>query len=288
DSDLGAACTHTFEATYEFKVVQPGECIPAGLHVRINLETGLKEAKLLDPAENSGRAGHHLHGDEAAALAVLDVQGDGDGGDGSVAETVTLTVEDLAGLEEDVGDIDDGIDFVRSPASEDVVRLLGNADVERRTRAARVLGIALANNPTAQALAVRRGWMRQILTALRRADTSGPSTAALKGELFLLGALLRGSVAASEQFRELGGTGILKGVVQRTAVAGVPGSLQVVAGRVASVLDDLLDEDMSGENGPRWSAVRADLRGELVREWCLDTGIARLVDLRVCGDAVAH
>ncbi|CAK4086174.1 unnamed protein product [Aphanomyces euteiches] len=43
-----AATTAIFEPTHEWKVVQPHEAIPGGLHVRINLQTGLKEAKLLD------------------------------------------------------------------------------------------------------------------------------------------------------------------------------------------------------------------------------------------------
>ncbi|KAJ3104918.1 hypothetical protein HDU96_008763 [Phlyctochytrium bullatum] len=33
----------------EFRTVQPWECLPAGLHVRINMATGLKEAKLASP-----------------------------------------------------------------------------------------------------------------------------------------------------------------------------------------------------------------------------------------------
>lgn len=37
-----------FEATSEWKQVQPGEAIPPGLHVRMNLATGHTEAKLMD------------------------------------------------------------------------------------------------------------------------------------------------------------------------------------------------------------------------------------------------
>ena len=42
-----------FEATSEFQAVQEGQSVPAGLHVRLNLETGLKEAKLYDPNDAS-------------------------------------------------------------------------------------------------------------------------------------------------------------------------------------------------------------------------------------------
>lgn len=37
-----------FVATTEWQVVEEGQAIPPGLHVRMNLQTGLKEAKLLD------------------------------------------------------------------------------------------------------------------------------------------------------------------------------------------------------------------------------------------------
>eukprot|EP00731_Ephydatia_muelleri_P021102 Em0013g829a len=46
-----------FIPTNEWQVVDDGQSIPPGLHVRINFETGVKEAKLLDP-EDKGEADH--------------------------------------------------------------------------------------------------------------------------------------------------------------------------------------------------------------------------------------
>lgn len=43
--------TQQFQPTKEWKEVQPGEILQRGLHVRINLATGKKEAKLLDRNE---------------------------------------------------------------------------------------------------------------------------------------------------------------------------------------------------------------------------------------------
>ena len=37
-----------FHPTHEWQVVREGQSIPAGLHVRIDMQTGLKEAKLMD------------------------------------------------------------------------------------------------------------------------------------------------------------------------------------------------------------------------------------------------
>ena len=42
-----------FEATSEFQVVHEDQMVPSGLHIRMNLETGLKEAKLYDPNDDA-------------------------------------------------------------------------------------------------------------------------------------------------------------------------------------------------------------------------------------------
>ena len=45
------AIVPVFVPTHEWQVVQEGQPIPAGLHVRMDLQTGLKEAKLIDDQE---------------------------------------------------------------------------------------------------------------------------------------------------------------------------------------------------------------------------------------------
>ncbi|KAG2776964.1 hypothetical protein Pcac1_g12393 [Phytophthora cactorum] len=37
-----------FEPTHEWREILPNQVLPAGLHIRLNLQTGQKEAKLLD------------------------------------------------------------------------------------------------------------------------------------------------------------------------------------------------------------------------------------------------
>ena len=49
-----------FVATKEWQVVKEGQSIPPGLHVRMNLQTGLKEAKLLDNADENGVASEEV------------------------------------------------------------------------------------------------------------------------------------------------------------------------------------------------------------------------------------
>lgn len=41
-----------FIPSNEWQIVKPGQKIPAGLHIRSNLQTGITEAKLLDKHDN--------------------------------------------------------------------------------------------------------------------------------------------------------------------------------------------------------------------------------------------
>ncbi|ALC46903.1 CG10420 [Drosophila busckii] len=57
-----------FVATHEWQVIREGQGIPKGLHVRINMQTGVKEAKLLDESERGtalqSQAGEDDKGDQ--------------------------------------------------------------------------------------------------------------------------------------------------------------------------------------------------------------------------------
>ena len=41
-----------FIPTHEWQVIKEGQSIPAGLHVRMNFQTGIKEAKIMESSEN--------------------------------------------------------------------------------------------------------------------------------------------------------------------------------------------------------------------------------------------
>ena len=44
-----------FVATKEWQQIKEGQSVPAGLHYRMNLETGKKEAKIIDPEETDSQ-----------------------------------------------------------------------------------------------------------------------------------------------------------------------------------------------------------------------------------------
>ena len=56
DEDDTAQDQNIFKPTREWKVVEDGQSIPPGLHIRMNLQTGLKEARLLEEDEDRGKA----------------------------------------------------------------------------------------------------------------------------------------------------------------------------------------------------------------------------------------
>ena len=67
-----------FVATNEWQEIQPGQKVSAGLHYRLNLETGKKEAKLLDPSEdddtNANRVVATKKDEEEPAISDEDVK----------------------------------------------------------------------------------------------------------------------------------------------------------------------------------------------------------------------
>ncbi|XP_078524548.1 nucleotide exchange factor SIL1 [Lissotriton helveticus] len=56
EDDLDLEDQQVFQPTHEWQVVRPGQAVPPGLHIRLNLQTGVNEAKLQDtePAVKKG------------------------------------------------------------------------------------------------------------------------------------------------------------------------------------------------------------------------------------------
>ncbi|KAL7628664.1 hypothetical protein AAE478_000179 [Parahypoxylon ruwenzoriense] len=70
-----------FSATEEFQVVHEDQDLPPGLHVRLDIQTGLKQAKLHKPAEEDG-GNPALEGLPVdRSVVVINPEGDGDGND---------------------------------------------------------------------------------------------------------------------------------------------------------------------------------------------------------------
>lgn len=88
-----------FEATNEFQIIREGQTVPKGLHYRINFETGLREAKLIDEndTDDSIRNIHlGVQQDGGRHGEIIPIEEDGKGGGG----VVDKLPEKPVGLEE--------------------------------------------------------------------------------------------------------------------------------------------------------------------------------------------
>mmetsp|Transcript_2546 Transcript_2546/g.2861 ORF Transcript_2546/g.2861 Transcript_2546/m.2861 type:complete len:165 (+) Transcript_2546:207-701(+) len=59
------------EATSQWQVVEEGDTIPAGLHVKMNLETGEKLVKLLDDEKNEDQQKYYLQQQQSSTATAI-------------------------------------------------------------------------------------------------------------------------------------------------------------------------------------------------------------------------
>lgn len=190
-----------FEPTDVFATVQYDQVIPAGLHVRINMETGLKEAKLLLPEDMESQ-------DDNSNIALVSGEGVRDeaitepvkipqpyppsqplpGSDIAIFDRATDSLssssfcteevkEALDTLEELVHELELGLKLIDQRKSNGLERLLHflqpSSASQCRARAALVLGSSLRNNANAVA-ALPEGYTltTQLMTLLRNEHDS--------------------------------------------------------------------------------------------------------------------
>ncbi|KAJ3180777.1 hypothetical protein HK101_009936 [Irineochytrium annulatum] len=214
----GNKCEHMFVPTREFKIILPNECLPKGLHVRINMETGLKEAKLMDDS-GSGEKAMSVH--VPASLSSPDYV------DEYAVYTLTGSVSDvianLTDLEDVVGAFEDGVEFGQSPTSLAVLELASSSpDAGVRSRAARVLSACFANNPKARSAAKAESEFLPVVMdrLLGSAEVEPEKDAHVASSLlFTLGALLRGDAPMMGAFHARRGLQRLAALYKATPVA---------------------------------------------------------------------
>ncbi|KAE9358993.1 hypothetical protein PF008_g2423 [Phytophthora fragariae] len=119
EADASGVTVPEFVATNEWQELLPGQGVPRGLHVRLNLETGKREAKLVDPSEEDTEVSMRSvvvdpNAKETTVTVSTDISGD-------IVSTEedddTLTVTDEVVSEEDVEVSTD--DSVSTDAEED-------------------------------------------------------------------------------------------------------------------------------------------------------------------------
>uniref|UniRef100_A0A182UC03 Nucleotide exchange factor SIL1 n=1 Tax=Anopheles melas TaxID=34690 RepID=A0A182UC03_9DIPT len=277
-----------FVASHEWQELKEGQPIPQGLHVRINLTTGKKEAKLLDPADGGPSTDSSLsmvpgeelkdHHQAAGAGAASDPQTvagmklealrealkdipantyEEDGAEGGEAagsrfksyEQIKQELKDanvelksdseimtdlfarfeqalqhtpadrqeLDVLFEDLEylahQIDNALQFIDRGGVEKIVwpSLNRTGDAQTRTRALKLLGTIVQNNPKAKVALVERNGGPNLLSALGRASTTDEISAAL----YAFGGLVRKFPFAQKQLLTPHGYSVLYGVWEK-------------------------------------------------------------------------
>ena len=93
-----------FQPTHEWQIVREGEVLPAGLHVRMNLETGLREARLMSEEKAVGSSAGGTQSKEEETLTGKDASRTQDGRSGRERASDEDTVSTHPGSHQFKGD----------------------------------------------------------------------------------------------------------------------------------------------------------------------------------------
>ncbi|XP_042143219.1 nucleotide exchange factor SIL1 isoform X5 [Ixodes scapularis] len=174
-----------FKATREWQEVQPGEVLPRGVHVRLDLETGRREAKRLDdeePGESQKRT--------------------------DVSKEGRLLLEEAKDDSSKSLPYDTAVDFIRMDGLLVIVPDLNSTSETLRELVAFTLGSALQGNPQVQSSVLEFGLLPQLL----RLVAMDPSSRVRSRCLFALSCLVRHLPAAQEALMHHGGLTVLAGL----------------------------------------------------------------------------
>ena len=215
-----------FQATKEWQVIKPGQYVPKGLHIRIDYNTQLKEAKLLD---NSSRAPEdkavivtHENPDymepnlnHIDSKVVINNQPETIYkrplnrneqntlheilSEMQTADSETI-VRRLQMLTERAYDIDVGYSFTSGEQGRALVKFLNHDDIEVKEQCALLLGACVGNNPGVITNLIDLG---MIDTAYELIGDKEGSDSLDKHCIHILAAMARGNDDAFSKFMDL-------------------------------------------------------------------------------------
>uniref|UniRef100_A0A8B9DJ72 Nucleotide exchange factor SIL1 n=1 Tax=Anser cygnoides TaxID=8845 RepID=A0A8B9DJ72_ANSCY len=273
DDDADPEDLEVFYPTHQWQALRPGQAVPAGSHVRLNLQTGDREARLdkMDIDSNSFtsqelkkalakmKESEKAHEEEVKKkfrpiqqlkeeFEKLNVKMETDyeimdkliSKFNSSASTLDEKVAALYDLEYYVHQVDNAKDFLSMGGLQLVIEGLNSTEPVLKEHAAFVLGAALSSNPKVQIEAIEGGALQKLLVILA---TEQPQ-AVKKKALFALCSMLRHFPYAQQQFLKLGGLQVLRGLFRQKGTE----ALHV---RVVTLLYDLIVEKKT----PAWQGA---------------------------------
>ncbi|XP_003744128.1 nucleotide exchange factor SIL1 [Galendromus occidentalis] len=290
--------TKIFKPEKHWKKVQPDEAIPKGLHVRINMQTGEKEAKLLDETENS--ADSRKLTPEQLKVYVKNVKNEAD----KLKETDTSQFRDMDTIRKEFEELDlkpvksdshtiqELLSMFRSESSssgdrmqqlKEMEYLLHQYDVAKdfvkmggirellvslndshiRDNAALALGAALQGNPEVQRAALASQGIHSLLVSLNEGCSSHCVLA--------LSALLRQFPKAQTAFLSEGGPQILSKTFRDS------GSNEKTKVKIITLLGDLLVEGHHAKSGKEGDVLRSAYSKVILGPSVVDAGFCELI-----------
>uniref|UniRef100_A0A8C0BGB1 Nucleotide exchange factor SIL1 n=1 Tax=Buteo japonicus TaxID=224669 RepID=A0A8C0BGB1_9AVES len=303
EDDADPEDLEVFYPTHQWQTIRPGQAVPAGSHVRLNLQTGDREAKLgkVDVVSNSftaqelkkalakmkenEKAERKAHEEEVRKkfrpieqlkeeFEKLNMKMETDyeimvkliSKFNSSASTLDEKVAALYDLEYYVHQVDNAKDFLSMGGLQLVIDGLNSTEAALKEHAAFVLGAALSSNPKVQIEAIEGGALQKLLVILA---TEQP-LAVKKKALFALSSMLRHFPYAQQQFLKLGGLQVLRSLFRQKG-------METLHVRVVTLLYDLIVEKVrsqEGGDGTRPEKIQQYRQVKLVpavveQDWCV-------------------
>ncbi|KAJ2719809.1 nucleotide exchange factor sil1 [Coemansia sp. Benny D115] len=291
-----------FVATNEFQPILPGQDVPPGLHIQIDMSTGNRLARLMEPAEKgqenalavaeqhssaidngvpstekpkaaaasySGNASLQDHIDQLATIALAHMD---------FSQTDTL-LHALGELEELVHETRHAEQLMRDQRSVPaILRLSSPGDTSNggpwpssvRRLASVILGSAVQNNPKLQDAAFAAGAIPSLLKSMVQ-ETDMRTTGK---HIFALSALVRGHAGALRQFTDEGGMRMLR---ELNPMAIASSDTEYEAGKLELRIIRFVEDIFNPEFNPGVSRDAAGLVSQNAATWC-HTLAMRLVD----------
>ncbi|XP_032483490.1 nucleotide exchange factor SIL1 isoform X4 [Phocoena sinus] len=263
EEELDPKVLEVFHPTHEWQALRPGHAVPAGSHVRLNLQTGAREVKLQDEDKlrnnlkglKKGKrldinTNTYTSQDLKSALAKFKEGADMESSKEDKARQAKVKrlfrpIEELKKDFEELNVVietdmqimmDNAQDLLSFGGLQVVINGLNSTEPLLKEYAAFVLGAAFSSNPKVQVEAIEGGALQKLLVVL----ATEQSLTAKKKVLFALCSLLRHFPYAQQQFLKLGGLQVLRSLVQEKG-------MEVLAVRVVTLLYDLVTEKMFAE-----------------------------------------
>ncbi|XP_066184972.1 nucleotide exchange factor SIL1 isoform X2 [Sylvia atricapilla] len=225
EDDADPEDLEVFYPTDQWQTLRPGQAVAAGSHVRLNLQTGEREAKLPDRENGEGDMREDRR---RKRLGKVDVDANS-----FTSEELKKALAKMKESEKAERKVDNAKDFLSMGGLRLVIEGLNSSEASLKEHAAFVLGAALSSNPKVQIEAIEGGALQKLLVILA---TEQP-LAVRKKALFALSSMLRHFPYAQQQFLKLGGLQVLRSLFRQKG-------MEPLHVRVVTLLYDLLMEKM--------------------------------------------